>query len=106
MGLDGLGGRRAPSGAKSDASRAPSDQRGVAPTPADQRGVRVGPSVGSSSRSPTSPLQVRRARPDRAETLAEREVEVLRLLAFGYVNRADIAEKLFVSPGTLKSHLG
>jgi DNA-binding NarL/FixJ family response regulator len=39
-----------------------------------------------------------------AETLTEREVEVLQLLAFGYTNR-DIAGRLFISPDTVKTHL-
>lgn len=40
----------------------------------------------------------------RADTLTAREVEVLQLLAFGHTNRA-IAEKLFISPDTVKTHL-
>jgi DNA-binding NarL/FixJ family response regulator len=40
----------------------------------------------------------------RADTLTAREVEVLQLLAFGHTNR-DIAEKLFISPDTVKTHL-
>ncbi len=40
----------------------------------------------------------------RAETLTAREVEVLQLLAFGHTNR-DIAEQLFISPDTVKTHL-
>jgi DNA-binding NarL/FixJ family response regulator len=40
----------------------------------------------------------------RAETLTAREVEVLQLLAFGHTNR-DIAEKLYISPDTVKTHL-
>jgi DNA-binding NarL/FixJ family response regulator len=39
-----------------------------------------------------------------AETLTERELEVLQLLAFGYTNR-DIAGRLYVSPDTVKTHL-
>jgi DNA-binding NarL/FixJ family response regulator len=39
-----------------------------------------------------------------AETLTEREIEVLQLLAFGYTNR-DIAKRLFISPDTVKTHL-
>jgi DNA-binding NarL/FixJ family response regulator len=39
-----------------------------------------------------------------AETLTEREVEVLQLLAFGYTNR-DIGKRLFISPDTVKTHL-
>jgi DNA-binding NarL/FixJ family response regulator len=39
-----------------------------------------------------------------AETLTEREVEVLQLLAFGYTNR-DIAKRLYISPDTVKTHL-
>ena len=40
----------------------------------------------------------------RADTLTAREIEVLQLLAFGHTNR-DIAEKLFISPDTVKTHL-
>lgn len=40
----------------------------------------------------------------RADTLTAREVEVLQLLAFGHTNR-NIAEKLFISPDTVKTHL-
>ena len=39
-----------------------------------------------------------------AETLTERELEVLQLLAFGYTNR-DIGKRLFISPDTVKTHL-
>ncbi len=38
------------------------------------------------------------------EALSAREVEVLQLLAFGHSNRS-IAEKLFISPDTVKTHL-
>jgi DNA-binding NarL/FixJ family response regulator len=38
------------------------------------------------------------------ETLTERELEILQLLAFGYTNR-DIAGRLFISPDTVKTHL-
>ncbi len=40
----------------------------------------------------------------RADTLTAREIEVLQLLAFGHTNR-DIADKLFISPDTVKTHL-
>src|SRR5437763_15153820 len=40
----------------------------------------------------------------KAETLTAREIEVLQLLAFGHTNR-DIAEKLLISPDTVKTHL-
>ena len=40
----------------------------------------------------------------KADTLTAREIEVLQLLAFGHTNR-DIAEKLFISPDTVKTHL-
>src|SRR5216117_2969697 len=40
----------------------------------------------------------------KAETLTAREIEVLQLLAFGHTNR-DIAEKLYISPDTVKTHL-
>jgi DNA-binding NarL/FixJ family response regulator len=39
-----------------------------------------------------------------AESLTEREVEVLQLLAFGYTNR-DIGQRLYISPDTVKTHL-
>ena len=38
------------------------------------------------------------------ETLTERELEILQLLAFGYTNR-EIGERLFISPDTVKTHL-
>jgi DNA-binding NarL/FixJ family response regulator len=38
------------------------------------------------------------------ETLTEREMEILQLLAFGYTNR-EIGERLFISPDTVKTHL-
>jgi len=40
----------------------------------------------------------------KAETLTAREVEVLQLLAFGHTNK-DIADQLFISPDTVKTHL-
>ncbi|MBI4260855.1 MAG: response regulator transcription factor [Actinobacteria bacterium] len=49
-------------------------------------------------------LSQAKERDRRAETLTAREVEVLQLLAFGHTNR-DIAEKLFISPDTVKTHL-
>jgi DNA-binding NarL/FixJ family response regulator len=39
-----------------------------------------------------------------AETLSEREVEILQLVAFGDTNR-DVAGKLYISPDTVKTHL-
>jgi DNA-binding NarL/FixJ family response regulator len=39
-----------------------------------------------------------------AETLTERELEVLQLLSFGYSNK-QIGERLFISPDTVKTHL-
>jgi two-component system response regulator DegU len=39
-----------------------------------------------------------------AETLTERELEVLQHLSFGYSNR-EIGERLFISPDTVKTHL-
>ena len=39
-----------------------------------------------------------------AETLSEREVEILQLVAFGHTNR-DVAGKLYISPDTVKTHL-
>lgn len=38
------------------------------------------------------------------DTMTEREMEILQLLAFGYTNR-DIAGRLFISPDTVKTHL-
>jgi DNA-binding NarL/FixJ family response regulator len=49
-------------------------------------------------------LAVAKDRDAGAETLTEREVEVLQLLAFGYTNR-DIARRLYISPDTVKTHL-
>jgi DNA-binding NarL/FixJ family response regulator len=43
-------------------------------------------------------------RDKRSQTLTAREVEVLQLLAFGKTNK-DIAEQLFISPDTVKTHL-
>jgi DNA-binding NarL/FixJ family response regulator len=40
----------------------------------------------------------------KAETLTAREIEVLQLLAFGHTNK-DIAEQLYISPDTVKTHL-
>jgi len=37
-------------------------------------------------------------------TLTAREIEVLQLLAFGHTNK-DIADQLFISPDTVKTHL-
>jgi two-component system, NarL family, nitrate/nitrite response regulator NarL len=39
-----------------------------------------------------------------AETLTDRELEILQLLAFGYTNK-DIGERLYISPDTVKTHL-
>jgi DNA-binding NarL/FixJ family response regulator len=49
-------------------------------------------------------LNVAKHREKNAQSLTEREVEILQLLAFGHTNR-DIAEKLFISPDTVKTHL-
>ncbi len=49
-------------------------------------------------------LSVASERDRKAETLTAREVEVLQLLAFGHTNK-DIAEQLFISPDTVKTHL-
>jgi NarL family two-component system response regulator LiaR len=49
-------------------------------------------------------LSVAKDRDRKAETLTAREVEVLQLLAFGHTNK-DIADRLFISPDTVKTHL-
>ena len=49
-------------------------------------------------------LSSSKERDRKAETLTAREVEVLQLLAFGKTNK-DIAEELFISPDTVKTHL-
>jgi DNA-binding NarL/FixJ family response regulator len=49
-------------------------------------------------------LAVAKDRDAGAESLTEREVEVLQLLAFGYTNR-DIGQRLYISPDTVKTHL-
>ncbi|HEV8572759.1 MAG TPA: response regulator transcription factor [Actinomycetota bacterium] len=49
-------------------------------------------------------LNVAKHRERNAQSLTEREIEILQLLAFGHTNR-DIAEKLFISPDTVKTHL-
>ena len=49
-------------------------------------------------------LSTAKERDRKAETLTAREVEVLQLLAFGHTNR-DIAERLYISPDTVKTHL-
>ena len=41
---------------------------------------------------------------EEAEKLSEREIEVLRLVAAGLSNR-EIADKLYLSPGTIKTHV-
>jgi DNA-binding NarL/FixJ family response regulator len=38
------------------------------------------------------------------ETLTDRELEILQLLAFGFTNK-DIGARLFISPDTVKTHL-
>jgi DNA-binding NarL/FixJ family response regulator len=47
--------------------------------------------------------EARTGRPG-GETLTERELEILQLLAFGYTNR-DIGRRLYISPDTVKTHL-
>ena len=49
-------------------------------------------------------LSAANERDRKAETLTAREIEVLQLLAFGHTNK-DIAEQLFISPDTVKTHL-
>jgi ATP/maltotriose-dependent transcriptional regulator MalT len=53
--------------------------------------------------SPASPNAVRLADDDLVESLTERELEVLTLMSSGHSN-AEIAQKLFVSVGTIKTH--
>jgi len=43
-------------------------------------------------------------REQRGDTLTDREIEVLQLLAFGHSNK-DIAERMEISPETVKTHL-
>jgi DNA-binding NarL/FixJ family response regulator len=59
--------------------------------------------VGAIVRASTSPVPSRRARAG-IPTLTRREFEVLSLVAAGLTNAA-IAERLFISPGTVKRHL-
>jgi DNA-binding NarL/FixJ family response regulator len=49
-------------------------------------------------------LSDQKERDQTAETLSEREVEVLQLTAFGHTNR-EIAAKLYISADTVKTHL-
>jgi len=49
-------------------------------------------------------LSQAKERDRKAETLTAREIEVLQLLAFGHTNK-DIADQLFISPDTVKTHL-
>jgi DNA-binding NarL/FixJ family response regulator len=49
-------------------------------------------------------LSQTKERDRKAETLTAREVEVLQLLAFGHTNKG-IADQLFISPDTVKTHL-
>src|SRR5438034_3854119 len=49
-------------------------------------------------------LSQAKERDRKAETLTARELEVLQLLAFGHTNK-DIADQLFISPDTVKTHL-
>ena len=42
--------------------------------------------------------------PELEQEPTAREIEVLQLLAFGHTNR-DIAERLYISPDTVKTHL-
>jgi DNA-binding NarL/FixJ family response regulator len=49
-------------------------------------------------------LSTAKERDHSTETLTERELEILQLLAFGYTNR-DIGARLYISPDTVKTHL-
>lgn len=62
--------------------------------------------TGNISRTSLSePVTVTSARPQPlVEPLTNRELDVLELLAQRYQNK-EIAEKLFISPGTVKGHL-
>ena len=51
------------------------------------------------------PGGIRHPRPERPAGLSRREVEVLRLLARGLSNR-DMTEQLYISPDTIKAHIG
>jgi DNA-binding NarL/FixJ family response regulator len=51
--------------------------------------------------APTNRTETRSRAPD---ALSEREVEILRLLAQGFSNR-EIADKLFITEGTVKNHV-
>ena len=59
-----------------------------------------------SARGPTDPVQqVAPARPARSErTLSPREEEVLQLIADGCAPN-EVAERLYISPRTVKNHL-
>ncbi len=50
-------------------------------------------------------LSAAKEREEGTELLTGRELEILQLLAFGYTNR-DIGQRLFISPDTVKTHLG
>jgi ATP/maltotriose-dependent transcriptional regulator MalT len=52
----------------------------------------------------TGPSSAARAQTGLVEPLSEREIEVLRLVTAGLSNR-EIARKLFISPGTAKTHI-
>ena len=58
----------------------------------------------SSMRPPSRAFSTCSSSPMLVETLSEREVEVLHLMATGYTN-SQIAHALFVSIGTVKTHL-
>lgn len=59
---------------------------------------------GSMDRALGRLLQKEESRREAAETLTPRELEIVRMVASGLRNRA-IAEKLFISEGTVKIHL-
>ncbi|HEV3379033.1 MAG TPA: LuxR C-terminal-related transcriptional regulator, partial [Thermoleophilaceae bacterium] len=70
------------------------------------------PDVGSAGRSLEAaeaalraPSRAARRTSDRRDELTEREIAVLRLLAAGELSRREIADALYVSLDTVKTHM-